>query len=268
MAIYDAKFAGDQCLSKSFTSFDAITRQIRRKIKEGKSQIRPQYLEQYYNVKGFYPESSKIHDTASDRILNAVVDALNGDDHLPRFLVVVVDKDILNYDIKEFDYGLYKNLAMITNWLTREVDIAIHRKKKSIRNKKPGALGPEDDPVVIYVDMMYRPERKDVSRKLKNICDARYKFNCALHEAAEDQNHRVMSIRSCTSLDDFDGSGNLTNRGKINLWYEIDDLLERFDEGSMKLIPRLHKKFRKQQSSSQDNMSFFNDCTANNFKHQ
>ena len=34
----------------------------------------------------------------------------------------------------------------------------------------------------------------------------------------------------------------LSNKGKFDFWYEMDDLIERFDRQEVKLLPKLHMK--------------------------
>ena len=63
-----------------------------------------------------------------------------------------------------------------------------------------------------------------------------------LHEAVDMRQHHVLSIRNCTSPRYFDGQGNLSVRGKLAFWHEVDNLLERFDVNEVKLLPQLHLK--------------------------
>ena len=142
-----------------FDSFDAIVRQSKRQDDKKKPKPTPPYLEEFYNIQGFYQQSSQVSDYATGRIYNSVIDSLNANDRLPRFLVVVIDKDIL-HDIETLDYGVAEAIAFLTNWLTRKIDIAVRRNRFQIEAKKPGAIGCHSDPVIIYVDMIYRPEQK------------------------------------------------------------------------------------------------------------
>ena len=74
-------------------------------------------------------------------MINSVIKALNDNQRLPKFLIVILDKDILD-DLKSFEFGVEKEMAVILNWLTRQIDIVIRRKKLQIATAKPGALGP------------------------------------------------------------------------------------------------------------------------------
>ena len=215
-----------------------MVRQIKRKINEGQSLALP-YLEQYYNVQGFYPSTADVRTTASSRILNSTIEALNEDERLPRMLIIILDKDILG-DFKKLDYGIAANITLVLNSLTREIDIAVRRKYHQILKRKPGALGADTDPAIIYVDFIQRSRRFERDSKINKICNLRFKFNKILHEAADEQGHKVLSIRECSGHH-FDDLGNLTNTGKIAFWKEMDFLLEEFDNDKIKLLPKLHK---------------------------
>ena len=177
---------------------------------------------------------------ATSRTINAVLEVLNSTDRLPRCLIVALDKDLIT-DFKTIDYGIAKSMAAVINWLTCHVDIAVCRKKSQICEKKPGAIGAEADPTIVYIDMVQQQGTfQDV--RMQQILDLHFKFNTMVHEAIARQGNRVLSIRSCTTPDHFDAMGNLSIKGKIDFLHEVDDLLECFDRVEVKLLPRLHLK--------------------------
>ena len=238
--MYDASFVGDQFLREVKDTFHAIVRNAKRKNNDKSANSAPiPYLEQYYNVQKYYPTTADLKTNATSRILNAAMDALNEEFRLPRFLVIIIDKDLLG-DFKNLEFGTTKSMAKMINWLVRQVDITVHRKKRQIEEKKPGAIGSVNDPTIIYVDMIKRPIFANMHEKLKQAMNLRFKFNRCLHETLEQQNNKVLTIRSCTTPDHFDSMGNLTSKGMIAFWHEVDDLLEHFDRGKVKLDPRLH----------------------------
>ena len=89
-----------------------------------KNNPRP-YLQDYYNVKKFHATSASRVTTATSRILNKLIDALNKNDRMPKYIIFLLDKDIIG-DLKSIEYGATKNLANIVNWLARQCDILIH----------------------------------------------------------------------------------------------------------------------------------------------
>ena len=91
---------------------------------------------------------------------------------------------------------------------------------------------------MVYINMLSRPYGYDQRSRKSQSFDLRYKFNQILSDAAADQGHRVMSIRSCSTNDCFDRMGNLNNKGKVNFWMEFDNLIERFNRGEINLRPK------------------------------
>ena len=150
-AIYDASFVGDQCMRENFDTFHSLVRQSKRRDKE--KPTAPPYLHEFYNVQGFYPKISDVKSNATGRIVNATIDALNQEDRLPRFLVIAIDKDVIN-DLKSItpnrndkqEEEMESNMALITNWITRQVDIAVRRKKSKLKQRNPELLEAKQTP--------------------------------------------------------------------------------------------------------------------------
>ena len=180
-------------------------------------------------MKKFHATSASRVTTATSRILNKLIDALNKNDRMPKYIIFLLDKDIIG-DLKSIEYGATKNLANIVNWLARQCDILIHRKKLQISEKKPGASMGRNFPVCIFTTMLRRLEMFNRESNIARACAMRPKFNEIINEAAACQNYKVMDIHSCNTLDHFDRWGELTSKGKAVMWYEIDDLMERFDD--------------------------------------
>ena len=237
-AVYDVHIAGDHFLQEIYDTFNGWVRLAKRKNKEKPTSL--PYLEHFYNVQGFYPLRADVNTNGTARILNAVLDALNTEERLPRFLILALDKDIIS-DFKKLNTSMIKGFSAVVNFLMQQIEIFIRRKKSQICEKKPGAIGAESDPTVIYIDMIQCQGKFD-NPCLNRILDLRYQFNLVLHEAAARQNQHVMSIRSCSAADHFDGQGNLSARGQLAFWHEVDNLLECFDRQDIKLLPHLHLK--------------------------
>ena len=240
-ATHDAWFLGDSFLRDVYNGLQALL----NKAKLDRKATKP-YLHEYYNTKGYYYSSSYIQ-SAISRMLNKLIEALNENDRLPRHLIVLMDKDIIN-DLQNFEFGATKNLANMVNWLTRQIDIFIRRKRLQIMEKKPGAVT-GNNPKVIYVTMIRHQERFSRSSRMASICTFRRKFNEMLNEAAARENAYVMNLHACTTLDHFDRQGNLSSWGKSAFWYEVDDTIERFDrrDPKYKLLPQSRAEAKFQQ---------------------
>ena len=166
------------------------------------------YLHDYYNIKGYFYTASWVT-SATSRILNKLIEALNENDKLPKMLIFVMNKDIIS-DLKDFNFGATKNLANIVNWLTRQCKIAIRQKKLQILKRKPGASISDKFPIIMYTTMIRRAEMYLRNSKIAQICSLRSKFNEILHEIAAKQDSKIININSCATLDDFDRMGNLS----------------------------------------------------------
>ena len=259
-AIYDAWFIGDKFLKDIFGSFqqDINASQMNKRERDV---VQP-YLDEYYNVRGNI-ESSIPQRYATGRIINNVIEALNQKQpqrhRLPRFLVIMPDKDLindlenLNVDEEGDNKEVFKEIAYLVNYLTRQIDIIVRRKRLQISEKKPGAIC-ADDPIVIYVTMLNRVDRFHPESRMGKICYLRSKFNDLLNEAAARQEQHIMNIKCCQNFEHFQRSGELSAKGKAAFWAEVDDLLERFDRGKVKLIPKINRN-QKQQ------------CRWNNYDH-
>ena len=80
-------------------------------------------------------------------------------------------------------------------------------------------------------------------------------MNEALNDAVARYDHRILTINSCNSSSHFDLWGNLSNKGYRSLWYEIDDLLERYDKNAVKLMPNPIR--RRQQTCNDDRLEAY-----------
>ena len=66
----------------------------------------------------------------------------------------------------------------------------------------------------------------------------RAKFNGMRDVSAGDANAFMMTIESCNSPTHFDLTGHLTSAGKEQFWWELDELIEKFDGKKISLLPQ------------------------------
>ena len=176
------------------------------------------------------------------RITNSVTAALNQVHGLPHFLVIMPDKDILSA-MNVFDEDIEPVLREYVNWMVRQISILVRRKKAELLDKKPGAIY-AGDPVIIFTRMIRRPANLGRA-KTQKVYFLRAKFSDALNDAVARIDQHILTINSCNSTEHFDQWGNLTIKGKKAIWYEINDLLERFDKNEVKLLPAPNLKQKK-----------------------
>ena len=79
------------------------------------------------------------------RIVNTLLEGLNSRDHLPRFIVVVLDKDIIEEtNVYEPDSAVIKAYNTAIFHLAKQINLWIKRKRIYISGKNPGAVFRED----------------------------------------------------------------------------------------------------------------------------
>ena len=157
-------------------------------------------------------------------------------DHLPRFIVVIINHDIIK-DVDVFDRNAHKTIGDNVHWLVHQIDILVKRKKAEIQVKRPGALF-VGDPKIIFVRMLRRVGKPFYhGSKLEALHGHRAKFNDALNEAVAQIDQKMLTITACNSYAHFDQYGNLSVRGKSDYWQELDELLDEFDRRKIKLLP-------------------------------
>ena len=182
-----------------------------------KSETTTPYLFEFYNVHHFEKLAAEngIH-SAMAHMLNALMEAANTCKRLPRFLVIMMDTDLLADFELHHDSRVDKDFTWVLTWFTKQVQILIKRKRLALTEKKPGVVFGEH-PVVIYVKTLRRPIYYPPSSKIGKICSVRARFNEALNDAVAQIGHHIMNITNCSELEHFDASGRLSKTGKSSL---------------------------------------------------
>ena len=173
---------------------------------------------------------------AMSRIINALIESVNEKDAiLPKYILVVIDKDIIN-DLPDVDgSNIHKVLSTITTWVVHQLSVVIHRKKVDLLEKKPGALTGLGGTSLIFVKMLRRIGSFHPESRIKAVCSLRPKFNDALNDATAKIDQKILTTNSCNTYEHFDKDGNLSPKGKYEFWMELDDLVARFDRDKIKL---------------------------------
>ena len=184
-----------------------------------------------------------MYKTASDakhavgRTINALITELNEKNQtLPKYLVVVMDKDILEDFDKICENSINNDIAEIVNWFVHQIQMVIRRKRIDLLEKKPGSLT-NLSTSIIFVRMIRHIGSFQPNSRMQKICDLRLRFNDSLNDATAKIQQHILTINSCSSYDHFDKRGMLSLFGKTNFWNEVDSLLQRFDMHKIKLLP-------------------------------
>ena len=176
-------------------------------------------------------------------MIHPLVQALNDNQRLPKYIIMFPDKDILT--------SLHKNninaalvMGSTIHYLIKQIDSLLSRRTQQLEVRKPGALLPEETKI-IWVRMLKRPSHGSDDTPWDDISpyqaalNLRSKFNSILEERLFDGNgeaHRIMSIE--VNQREFDITGFLSSIGKEDFWKEIDAAMYKFDQGKITLNPR------------------------------
>ena len=227
-AIKDIWFVGDQFLREVFYTLPAMKRQAEvRKASQ-------MYIYNQFNVEGFFPSNFNGIRSPFTRILNGVIFGLNKYQKLPRHLVILPDKDLAEYiDKKSLDGAVSQLLGKCTEWLIKEIEKAIDRKKNMLREDKPGSVV-VSEPKIIYVRMINRPGNDHLAK-------IRHKFNAILEDIlASRRDTYIMDAGLYLDQSTFHkvSSIHLTSDGKTNYWRAVNENVKKFDKQELSLKPR------------------------------
>ena len=226
---FDTWFVGDRFLRDTYNSFQMTINEA----SANKKLVQP-YLYEFYNL--YQSNRADAQERAPSRILNALTDLINLKQRLPRFLVIVIDSDIIS-DVDIFKRDVIKSIKQMTTWLVKQINIQIRCKRIELMAHSPGTIY-GNDPTVIFIQMI---RRINVQLRrgsfLEEMYNLRPKFNNTLNEAVSKVDQHILTINSCNTSSHFDHKGRLSTKGKAAFWYEMDDLLERFDKKQIKLLP-------------------------------
>ena len=144
-------------------------------------------------------------------MINCLIDAAKERKCLPRYLIVVPDKDIS--DMTNFDEHAMRVLKELVRYLIRQVDTLVRRCKAKLLEKKPGAIT-GFSPKIIFMKMIRRVGHFHPDSKMFNISRFRPKFNDSLNDAIVKIDQYILTIASCSTYEHFDIDGNLSAKGK------------------------------------------------------
>ena len=135
--------------------------------------------------------------------------------------------------------------------MAKHLNITLSRKCLQNYDQKPGSVTAEE-PTIIYITMIKRPQRYPEGSKMANICSLRNKFNDLLNETASHTEGKILFIKTCDNPDCFDHFGNLSSKGKRAFRIEVDDLIKKFDTNKVKLMPKTRDDTKTHATGSHD----------------
>ena len=100
------------------------------------------YIRDYYNLHVYH--NNKLQTAGTDmavaRVINNLLGAIMERKRLPKYLIVILDKDLIQQDVDVFEDDAAEVVQELVRWITRKIDVIFRRRKLDILDKKPGAL--------------------------------------------------------------------------------------------------------------------------------
>ena len=144
MAVFnDIWLVGDDFLREIKDALFALQRRSKVKSQD------PLFIFQMFNIKYEYVS---LHSLGLVWILNALIKLLNDNDRLPKYLLVIPDKDLL-VKLKTSNFASVLVMGSSIHFLIKQLDLMVDRRKNDLIHKKPGAWA-EEHPTVIWIHML------------------------------------------------------------------------------------------------------------------
>ena len=230
MAASDVWLVGDQFLRDLYPSLQAARAKavLDKKVKP--------YLYEYYNIIPRFPATNSVIRSTLARIFNEFVSAMNDRTRLPRYVIMLLDKELVE-SADHNNFGIQKILTEMVSWLARNIDKVVDLRKEDIRVKRPGAIASSGEPRIIWMKMLFRPIINDPTKSY--IFAQCKKYNDVLEETIQKFKHaHIMTIDVPT--DDqrlFDKWGNLSGIGMQRFWSNLIYQIKLFDRAETDLRP-------------------------------
>ena len=247
LASSDIWLVGDSFLRDIYPTLQALRAKavLDKKVKP--------YLYEYYNIiPKFTAKNSNIRSTTA-RIFNEIVTGLNERTRLPRYILMILDKEILEV-ADHNNFGVHRIIGELIEWLTRNIDKIIDLRREDIWLKRPGAIVSSGEPRIIWTKMLVRPIIQDPTKGFL-FAQCR-KLNEALDNIVPKYKHgHIMEIQ--VSPEDqrmFDKWSNLSGIGMDKFWSNLILQLKQFDRAETDLRPSNGRKLPTPSRNKQTNI--------------
>ena len=169
------------------------------------------------------------------RVLNCFIDVLNQKSHLPRYVLIIIDKDWFETS-GILKYGAGEAVTKAVKWWMKEMNKFIEIRKDHLYSKKPGAIAVASEPRFIWVTMVKRPYIRNET--LASIFSLTRKSNVNLENALVDERHtHTLKVNTASDGSNFDNWGRLNATGKVEFWKNVDEQFKDFDRSKTDLKP-------------------------------
>ena len=250
-ALKDCWIVGDKFAFQAFPSFRNM------KTAATITKKKPPYLYQFYNISSYCTNQLSHNRNGMSHILNSFIEGLNNNLKLPKYVIFVPDKDLVeNHD--HFDFGAQTIFDMTLESLFKKVNMAITRRREDMFYKRPGSLASYFEQRVIWLKIINRPTTGD--KKMREKMILREKFNNTLEtQFPKEKQMFIMNIDAFESDDAqflFTATNELTSDGYVTFWSEVTKMMKfEYDEISLAGIPKAPPTFRKSKNGTKGKKS-------------
>ena len=151
------------------------------------------YLYDNYNISAWYMNATAMVRPSIARILNSFIEALNTESHLPAYVFIFPDKDIVK-SIGFCKFRVREIMKQNITWLHKNITKLLVRCREDLKDKRIGAAAP-DHTRLIWVKMLPRPWTDN--KHLKKIWTLCQKFNDELEELVNlDKYSHIIEVRT------------------------------------------------------------------------
>lgn len=212
-----------QVPSRTFQVYEAIRRQ------NSKGQTRKSYVYEYYEVKPYWKQFSSNPKSPIARIINSLINAINGAHILPTYIVIMPDIDILK-SLNYFGHGTSLVIGNCIAYLVNVITSIVDDRKHQMCHVKAGSVI-AGEPEIIWVSLLGKPY-------YDKVMSLRCKYNEILEETLAMYQNCFIIHPTPILKSDFDRSNNLTSNGKEAFWKDIDENLTRFETKPQNFKPK------------------------------
>ena len=211
------------------------------------------YLNRYYNLIPKHPADVKNPSNILLRYGDIIGDAVNNCVRLPRFVIIALDKDILQAIVKTYKgkfinpLDMEEDMTEAINWLVHFTHRTINTLKTDMYYKKPGSATAAE-PQFIWIKMLPQQQKSKVEF-------FRYKYNLLLEEKILTKKYGlIMDTSRIVRSSTFNAEGDLTEAAATEFWHEVSEQVELYDKNKSVLLPHSRSQHSKTRPTKNDDL--------------
>ena len=181
------------------------------------------FLLEFFNIRPCYLGSMAARRVPA-RIVNEVVKAMNEEWYLPRLVIIMLDKDLIDEaNCKGFGCKTIFDLELA--YMTQKINEAIELRRDDLRFRCAGSVMEDEETTVVWIEMPTRPFMKTDKGF---VFAQRSTFNkCQKAFTAKYHNMRCINLHLSEDRSMFDLTGHLTSDGRKSFWKELNRSIHR-----------------------------------------